>query len=878
VRTSLLLLLSLLGHVLLLGEAKSPQQVELAPGVTVSFPGPWELANQSSNGAEIVYPLSGKPAPEPDSKPDSAAQIITADAHIVMVVEQRDSHQDAMLRLVEIASEQPGNPKLLTIAGWPAIQIERTGPLPNPGEGDGETVNGTFATTAIAAAAMVIRFEAVMSPNTSAKLLEDALQIAQSIQLPSGDAQAAKSDLQSLGRLIGALPSRPAQQAGREDHTAEISEAGTTLVQKGNGELEVVIANNGVNMVVAANSGYAYSTTAGTSFTFGGPTPCIYNRCDGDPSLAIGQSGAVYYEWIGRPTKQPGGIPPNGYTDSLSISNNNGKTFTFLSNAVVCPTATPKICTLPDQPHIAADRKNSSSKGKDRVYLTWRNFVGNSPTPKIVCSVNGGLTWSSPTIVAAGGDYPRITVGGDGFVYVVYHGGSNIYVNKFSTCDKNLQPQTGFPRIVASYGSVPCPVAGLDRCNNGNILSSPTVAVDDTVPTHIYVAFANNTASNNDDILIYDSIDGGKTWNTPVTANGAAKGRRFMPWVCAAGGKASVSWYDRRAATKSKDDLTAYYHGSAQRVVPPNVLQANPEVNVSGVNDPQCASGWPKGERSSGDATSCSTPQLAGECQLPCVLTKAGCTGSSGTLTPCYFPTGPSTPVICTAPESCLTWGRGAPKYGDYNGNACTPGLNGILIPTVCAVWASGTPPRGTGVPVSGGSPNQIRIYASCQSMDSQAPTVTITYHQVGACNGYTNSFGVVTAGTNFAYVLFGIESIDNSAGTNTFDFDPKQLFVQQKVKDFVDPSLALYTDILGPTAAVATKVPPGDDMKFFVSAEAALVVSTKNPDGAVEADQTPYFLLYDRQPGDPPVKMVKSDASQTSWPLTEDCKSITLH
>ena len=149
---------------------------------------------------------------------------------------------------------------------------------------------------------------------------------------------------------------------GESDEAAQnsggASGAGTTEVQSGIGELEVVIAKDGLHVVVAANSGYAYSINGGSSFTHVAGTPCIYASCDGDPSLAIGQSGKVYYSWIG--------FPPVGTVDSLSVSINNGKSFSFVSNAVVCPTATPTVCTTPDQEHIGADRNTASKLKQDR--------------------------------------------------------------------------------------------------------------------------------------------------------------------------------------------------------------------------------------------------------------------------------------------------------------------------------------------------------------------------------------------------------------------------------------------------------------------------------------------------------------------------------
>ena len=132
-----------------------------------------------------------------------------------------------------------------------------------------------------------------------------------------------------------------------------------------------------------------------------------------------------------------------------------------------------------------------------------------------------------------------------------------------------------------------------------------------------------------------------------------------------------------------------------------------------------------------------------------------------------------------------------------------------------------------------------IQVYAECTGMDSTAGPVTITYHQVGACNGYNGPYGLVEAGSNFAYVDFGIESVDNTLGTSVFHFDPKNLYIQQKVSDFFDPGLAFYTDILGPFAAVPTSVAIGLDFKFSPSAQGSNRVSTKNANGAIEANDT---------------------------------------
>src|SRR5207247_6392340 len=110
-----------------------------------------------------------------------------------------------------------------------------------------------------------------------------------------------------------------------------------------------------------------------------------------------------------------------------------------------------------------------------------------------------------------------------------------------------------------------------------------------------------------------------------------------------------ISWYDRRAATPTANDLTEYLAGRARLDTLGNLV-VGPEFKLSETVDPQCAAGWPSSPRSSNDSESCSVqPQLAGVCSV------------SGAR--CDF----STPA-CPAGQTCNV-GGGFPKYGDYNGN-----------------------------------------------------------------------------------------------------------------------------------------------------------------------------------------------------------------
>jgi len=158
--------------------------------------------------------------------------------------------------------------------------------------------------------------------------------------------------------------------------------------------------------------------------------------------------------------------------------------------------------------------------------------------------------------------------------------------------------------------------------------------------------------------------------------------------------------------------------------------------------------------------------------------------------------------------------------------------------------------------------------------------TATINYHQTGACNGGQGQSGdpstFYNAGPHAAYVVFGIERIDNSQGRVPFNFDPTKMFVNGG--NHVDPGLMIYKWVLGPFASVAATVGANSTWNFAVSGQNALIVQTTAANGASEANNTPYFLNYATGVNDPGVVMNKTDASQKSWPDTENCSSILLH
>lgn len=655
---------------------------------------PWTIMPaQTRNLVEMVLPESAK-----QDAPELARAVITTEA--------RSDHAAALRRLQEIAAERGGQISYTTVCGWPAMVRRVTIELPRTGDQEDQedqhdqssrpfqsSRKAMVVTVAVAADSTVVRYEATLAPTAPAKTANQAVALAQKLQCTqtAGPGQTTR-EVKMLKAAPLKLPGSPVLPPAAQPAAPLVPERlGASRVQtpglllSRNGELQIAVSNDAQNVVIGAQSGATmFSANGGVSFKAAPAVPWGFS-VDGDPSVGVGWTGSFYLSTIG--------FPASGCADSVARSVNGGATFKFAGHAVLCP-ATGKGGCLPDQEQMAVDRFNEAG-GSDQLYMVWRNFpspgggttcsaiLSGNPTPTLSCSDDSGTTWQHQTLVGTG-DRGRPTVGKDGFVYVTFVSGSNLMINKFSQCSQGLVQQAGFPVTIASMNGVSCPVPGLDRCDNASE-ASPQPAVDDANPQHVFVAYADNTASNNENVVLRESLDGGLTWPVVTTMNNGTKARRFLPWVCVTQGIAYVSWYDRRAATPTAADLTAYFLNTATQSG--ITLSTGTETNVSKVNDPQCASGWPCQADNPNDSSSCpaTAPLLPGSCKN--IL-------GSGSNKACFV-NGPA----CPFGESCTQTKGGCPKYGDYNGNACIKG--GAYV-----AWASATPPPGVV-----GAPTGINIF-----------------------------------------------------------------------------------------------------------------------------------------------------------------------
>jgi hypothetical protein len=723
------------------------QIIKLSENLDAVVPAPWEILRKQTRGLdELVLPEASKDGPP-------------VKTYLAISTEWRGDHAHALQRLKKIEEERKGAVSYMDVCGWPAMERRSLVELPQVMREEhvrkpetSTVIQTTVVTIVVTVDDSVVRYEATLNPKALMADADEVLAVAGKLRCsthaPAGQTERELKTLRSkakpiskskpvysrdvrdleLTKRIGpkavALPPirkvkisplvRPLGGAGAAKLTA------SEVSPNSFGELQIAVSSNAQNVLIAANSGMWFSVDGGATYSPSANIPWVFN-VDGDPSVGVGQSGNFYYATIGMAGLA---APPAACTNVVAVSQDGGNNFTPTGPATSNATGAAAFCAatgnsacFPDQEQMAVDRNFVATSG-DQLYMVWRNFrptpgstsnrcelAGGPLNPMISCSMDGGKTWIHQTSVGTG-DIGRVTVGPDGFVYVTYVNGSTLYINKFDQCQNNLKPQTPvFPvSLPGGFTGVGCPVPGLDRCSPPGD-ASPQPSVDDTDPLHVMVALAQGEGPNSpgpENVVVFDSHDGGQTWPRYWIVNNSASAVRFLPWICTTQGDTYVSWYDRRNATADDPSRTAYYVTAVDLRGPLNppgsatVIGVSPEINVSNADDPQCASGWPFGADSINNALSCpsSAPKLAGTCQ------DSSGTGS-GSLAVCT-----PTSACTVAGEGCVpNAGNGAPKYGDYNGNAC---MNG----SVYLAWASGTSPAG--VPSGSISIYTDRLSSAC--------------------------------------------------------------------------------------------------------------------------------------------------------------------
>ncbi|MGH6936869.1 MAG: hypothetical protein ACRED2_11965 [Methylocella sp.] len=212
-----------------------------------------------------------------------------------------------------------------------------------------------------------------------------------------------------------------------------------------------------------------------------------------------------------------------------------------------------------------------------------------------------------------------------------------------------------------------------------------------------------------------------------------------------------------------------------------------------------------------------------------------------------------------------------------------------------------------------------LLISRSIALPDAAHSAAIISYHQVGICKRYDTPAGPVTARSDEGFAIFKIEAVDNAKTSGNFDFDPTHLYVDQstpeqkakkavwdKNRRFVYPD-PRFARNMGVSSAVETTIPEGT--KLEVNGFAVVPLGINNPSGGPEANQYSFDLVYDTWSTDEhetnaagggfafifmPVQslfagfassklasknidLIKTNASETRWSVTDNCKALSF-
>jgi hypothetical protein len=198
----------------------------------------------------------------------------------------------------------------------------------------------------------------------------------------------------------------------------------------------------------------------------------------------------------------------------------------------------------------------------------------------------------------------------------------------------------------------------------------------------------------------------------------------------------------------------------------------------------------------------------------------------------------------------------------------------------------------------------------------ARSAAVSISYHQVGICKGYDTAAGPVKARSDEAFAIFKIEAVNNTKPSGSFDFDPTHLYVdqstpEQKVKRAVwDKNRRfLYPDQrfaqnMGVSSAMETTIPEGTERE--INGFAVVPLGINNPTGGPQANQYSFDLVYDTwstdeheangpggsffwifalgdtlfggpKLGSETIELIKTNPSETTWSVTDNCKALSF-
>ena len=314
-----------------------------------------------------------------------------------------------------------------------------------------------------------------------------------------------------------------------------------------------------LNLVAGANIRYYYySTNGGYNWTQGNLTSPL--GVWGDPCVVFDLNGHCYFGHLSNPSS--GGY----WIDRIVVQKSTNKDVTWSSGVGIGYNPPSRN---QDKEWLTVDWTNSPYR--NNIYVAWTEFdsYGSSnpqDSTRILFSrsTDGGLTWSAPVRVSdKGGDCIDSdntvegavpAVGPNGEVYLAWAGPLGLVFDK--STDGGVT--WGVDKVITSIpGGWDFDVPGIYRCNG-----LPVTACDISNSPYrgtIYVNWSDQrNGTNNTDIFLVKSTDGGNTWSQPKRVNqDNTQTHQFFTWMTVdpATGYLYFVYYDRRNYTDNRTDV-----------------------------------------------------------------------------------------------------------------------------------------------------------------------------------------------------------------------------------------------------------------------------------------------------------------------------------
>jgi len=277
--------------------------------------------------------------------------------------------------------------------------------------------------------------------------------------------------------------------------------------------------------------GYGISTDYGATWTHGYiPNPSTQNfDGNGDPAVAIGPDGRMYYTMIAFKY----GVS-YGKSGIYCYNSANGTTW---SKAEVAFSA---LNDFHDKEYVTVDPANGN------VYIAWTKMTVAGNTLLYAYSTNKGATWSAPKTVATGGVYPDLVVDNAGTLWISYMVFTNPTTGSVKV-HRITSPGSISPNLTQFHVTTFSELGITGKVGGDGIRCTAIPSIDYHRPTGKFSLVWPTKLGTNLNAIMYATSSTGQTWGTPKRIDDGTVNDRYFPWVSySTNGNICVVYYDNR--------------------------------------------------------------------------------------------------------------------------------------------------------------------------------------------------------------------------------------------------------------------------------------------------------------------------------------------